>query len=97
MFKIVKTEKHGNYVLEDEETKKQHSLVIQFFEVQPKVGDKLFLHEKLFDKTFVGFSQPFSFEPAVKNSELMLQLGKNPDLAVVVCGGKKLMLKRIYG
>lgn len=97
MFEIIEKKKYGNYILKDVETGKQCSLNFQFFNVEPKVGDKISLHKKLLDKTFAGFSQPYAFEPIKGDKGALLNIGKDLDLAVLVCGGKKILVKRIYG
>ena len=97
MFEIIKKERHGNYVLRDEKNEKQSSLIIQFFGVEPKVGNKLILNEKLFNKKFVGYSQPYFFEAIKWDEKLFEEMQKDVDLAVLVCGDEKTLLKRIYG
>ena len=97
MFEILEKKKYGNYILKDVETGKQCSLIFQFFGVEPKVGDKISFHKKLLDKTFAGFAQPYAFEPIKSSKDALLNIGKDLDLAVLVCGNKKIMLKKVYG
>lgn len=97
MFEIIEKKRYGNYILKDVETGNQCSLIFQFFGVEPKVGDKISLHKKLLDKTFAGFSQPYTFEPIKRSKDALLNIGKDLDLAVLVCGGKKILAKRVYG
>lgn len=97
MFEIVKIERFGNYVLKDLSTGEQKDLVMQFFEINPSVGDKILLHNKVFDKTIVSFSQPYAFAPTKEKIELKEDKIINIDTAILIANNKKIMLKRIYG
>ena len=97
MFEIVKIKRFGNYILKDLNTKEEKSLIMQFFEVEPKVGDKILLHDKVFDKTLPSFSQPYVFAPTKEKVELKEDKIINIDTAILIVNNKKIMLKRIFG
>ncbi len=97
MFEIVDILKFGNYVLKDTKTQKTTSSVFQFFGVTPSVGDKLLIFDKLLDKNYKGFCQPYTFEAQKSTPTEFDQTENEEDLAVLVHGNKKILLKRLYG
>lgn len=88
--------KYGEYCLVDEEGK-DINLCFQFYELPSLIeGDEICFDEKLADKNFQGFTQPYSF---IKSSEQEIASLKLPREEV---GGirhqkEKFFIRRIFG
>lgn len=93
-LKIKEIKKHGEFVLQNQKTKQECRLILQFYGIQsPQVGDVLLLNERLLNPKDEWFSQPYAFE-ALEDSDDGL---KEIDLAGLITKDKKYLLKRVYG
>ena len=98
-LKIISINKNNEYVLQNEKSKKQHTLMLEFYNVKnPKVGDRLFISKNLLDINFEGFCQPYAFTVANENEiEKFAQNNFDNEIAVLFNSNNKTILKRIYG
>jgi len=67
-------------------------LLLEFYEIKPKVGDLLILSKILLDKTSESYVQPYAFIPSK-----MKENYKEDEVAGLIKNGEKILLKRIYG
>ena len=87
------------FLKENFEETEASNLNEKFFEVEfdldkdPKVGDVLYVNEKLLDSS----SYLFSFGPLVSKFGKNMTSTKDPDLIVLAMGDEKKYLKRYYG
>jgi len=80
------------FKLKDKANKKTVKLMIEFYNVTPKVGDTLVLPKVLLDIKNEQFAQPYAFEP-IKDNELV----DETDVVGLIQDENKILLKRIYG
>ena len=87
---------YNTYILK---TKKgSFELVLEFYGVdKPKVGDKMLISEKLFDKNSQFYTQPYAFE--ISNTKKASEVKQTNDINYIVLSvnDKVCVLKRIYG
>ncbi len=83
-----------DYFLKDKEDNK-YRFNIQFYDLdtKPKVGDSLFVHEKLLDDV----NCVFSFGPIDGKYGKDIISSNDIDIVVLVIDDKKIYLKRYYG
>ena len=92
----VLNKKQNKYLLVDEKHNVVHDLFFEFHGIEmPNVGDTIELDERLLDKTFEGFAQPYAFEPVKHKSEYDER--NKIDYAILNILGKDVLLRRIYG
>lgn len=93
-LKILKINKYNEFILQDQDSKKEYSLILEFYGInKPKINDILLLDERLLDKNYKGYSQPYAFEK-FNDSDKNLN---ETDLVGLVSKDKKYILKRVYG
>lgn len=92
-LKIKKINEFNEYILQDNKTKKEHRLILEFFEIKPKVGDIILLDEKLLDPKSDLYIQSYAFTKLDENDDKTDEI----DIAGLVCGDKNYFLKRMYG
>lgn len=93
-LKIKEIKKFNQYILQDTKTKKQYSLILEFYKVDaPKVNDMILLNEDLVNPKNEWFSQPYTFE-VLDADEFNIN---QRDIAGLITRDKKYILKRIYG
>lgn len=86
---------YNNYYLLDKKNNKAYSLYLEFYGVdKPKVGDSLAINEKLLDKNYEGYCQPYAFILCENENKINVN---NTEKIALNCGNKKYILKRIYG
>ena len=96
-FEIVKIDK-TLYTLKQKNGFKTLKLMFEFFNVAtPKEGDLLGIGEKLLDKLYEGFAQPYSFELYMEYNDKKILPLENEEFAVLYNGNKNYIMKRIYG
>lgn len=94
VLKVVRINKYNEFILQDKDSKKEYSLILEFYGIdKPKVNDVLFLNEKLVDKNYEGYSQPYAFEMLNDDDNNLNGI----DIVGLVSKGKKYILKRVYG
>lgn len=94
-LKFVKIEEHNRYLLEDE-NKNKYSLVLEFYGLdKPKIDDVITLDNRLLDKNFEGYAQPYAFE--IIKSKNDYDEKRKIDYAILTINGKQLPIRRIYG
>ena len=93
-LKIIKINKFNEFILQDQDSEKEYSLILEFYGInKPKINDILLLDERLLDKNYKGYSQPYAFEK-FNDSDKNLNV---TDLVGFVSKDKKYILKRVYG
>ena len=92
-LKIRQINKFNEYILQDIKTKRTHRLILEFYGINPKVGDIILLNEELLDPKSDLYIQSYAFE---KFNEIENNLDK-ADLAGLITKDKKYVLKRMYG
>ena len=92
-LKIKQINKFNEYILQDVKTKKMHRLILEFYKIEPKVGDLIVINEKLLDPKSDLYIQSYAFE---EFNEIENNLDE-ADLAGLITKDKKYILKRIYG
>lgn len=92
-LKIKRINKFNEYILQDVKTKKKHRLILEFYGINPKVGDLIMINEKLLDPKSEHYIQSYAFE---KLGEIENNLDET-DLAGLMSNDKKYVLKRMYG
>ena len=83
-----------DYSLKDKDNNK-YRFNIQFYDLdnKPKVGDSLFVHEKLLDDV----NYVFSFGPIDGEYGRDIMSSNDSDIVVLVMGNEKIYLKKYYG
>ena len=72
--------------------------VFEFFDVEkPVVGSFLIMSEKLLDRNYEGFSQPYSFEPYMEYNDKQIAPVEGEEFVVLKDSNKNIIMKRIYG
>ncbi len=92
-LKIMQINKFNEYILQDVKTKKTHRLILEFYGINPKVGDMILLNEKLLDPKSDLYVQSYAFEELDGNENNLDEM----DLAGLITNNKKHILKRMYG
>ena len=92
-LKIKQINKFNEYILQDVKTKKKHRLILEFYGINPNVGDLIMINEKLLDPKSELYIQSYAFE---KLDEIENNLDET-DLAGLMSNDKKYVLKRMYG
>ena len=92
-LKIKRINKFNEYILQDVKTNKKHRLILEFYGINPKVGDLIMVNEKLLDPKSEHYIQSYAFE---KLGEIESNLDET-DLAGLMSNDKKYVLKRMYG
>lgn len=92
-LKIKRINKFNEYILQDVKTNKKHRLILEFYGINPKVGDLIMINEKLLDPKSEHYIQSYAFE---KLGEIENNLDET-DLAGLMSNDKKYVLKRMYG
>lgn len=92
-LKIRQINKFNEYILQDVKTKKTHRLILEFYGINPKLGDIILLNEKLLDPKSDLYVQSYAFE---KLNEIENNFDET-DLAGLMSNDKKYILKRMYG
>lgn len=73
-------------------------LMFEFFDVEkPTVGSLLIMSEKLLDRNYEGFSQPYSFEPYMEYNDKQIAPIEGEEFVVLKDSNKNIIMKRIYG
>ncbi len=93
ILKIKEIKKFNEYILQDNDSKKEYSFVLTFYDVKPKVGDILLLNENLLNKRFEDYSDSYSFE-ILDDNDLDV---KESNIVGFFTQDKKYLLKRVYG
>ena len=97
-LKVKKINNKNEYVLEDVKNGFQYKVCLCFYSKDlPKVGDELLLSEKLFDKSFEEFCQPYFFGELEDQTGRDAKNLKDHELLSWTHNGKKFLLKRLYG
>ena len=92
-LKIMQINKFNEYILQDVKTKKTHRLILEFYGINPKVGDMILLNEKLLDPKSDLYVQSYAFEELDGKENNLDEM----DLAGLITNNKKHILKRMYG
>ena len=92
-LKIMQINKFNEYILQDIKTKKTHRLILEFYKINPNVGDIILISEKLLDPKSDLYIQSYAFEEL---EEITKNLDE-ADLAGLITKDKKYILKRMYG
>ncbi len=93
-LKILKINKYNEFILQDQDSKKEYSLILEFYGInKPKINDILLLDERLLDKNYKGYSQSYAFEKFNDDDKNL----NETDLVGLVSKDKKYILKRVYG
>ena len=94
-LKILRVKDGSYYILLDENTGKLYTLIFEFHNIEsPKINDYLTFNEKLLDRHFIGFAQPYALTN-LKDDEI--KAIDEIDIFVLETNGKLINLKRIYG
>ena len=84
------------YVLIDEEKNEMFDLFLEFYGIDKlKVNDTITFDEKLLNKKWEGYAQPYAFK-LVKNQKDYDE-SKKIEFAVLTLEGKDFLVRRIYG
>lgn len=93
ILNVVNVGKFGRFDFVDKNSKTVHSLIMEFYDIPtPEVGDCILINEKLLDKNYEGYAQPYAFKfdgGAMKNDDI--------EKIAVHKHGKNYVLKRVYG
>lgn len=93
VFNIVNVGEFGKFSLAQKDSKVVHSLIMEFYGIPaPEVGDSILINEKLLDKNYEGYAQPYAFKldgGAIRNEDT--------EKIAVHKQGKNYVLKRVYG
>ncbi len=93
VFNIVNVGEFGKFSLAQKDSKAVHSLIMEFYGIPaPEVGDSILINEKLLDKNYEGYAQPYAFKldgGAIRNEDT--------EKIAVHKQGKNYVLKRVYG
>ena len=95
-LRIEKINAYGEYILIEDETKKIFSLILEFYSnFSPKVDDVIVINEKLLDRKFEGFCQPYAFKDSNKKVK---DFGEELEhILIHTKDNKNFVLERIYG
>lgn len=86
---------YNNYNLLDKKNNKTYSLYLEFYGIdKPKVGDCLAINEKLLDRNYEGYCQPYAFKLCENENKIN---ANDIEKIALNLGNKKYVLKRIYG
>lgn len=97
-LKILRKSEFNNYVLQDIEDGEKYNLVLEFYEIpQPNINDEMIINEKLLDRSFEGYAQPYAFTTCDKTIEDFVNAGEELEYIVLNSDKKNIVLKRIYG
>ena len=92
----VKSINEGEYLLVDEKRNRLYYLYIEFYGIDnPKLDDIITLDERLLNKNWDGYTQPYAFE--VVKSKCDYDESKKEEYLVIETNGKNILLRRIYG
>lgn len=72
---------------------KNYNVKMEFFDVEPLIGDTLYVHDNLFK----SFNELLSFGPIDGIYGRNIQDSNDPDILVLNQGTKRIYLKRYYG
>jgi len=73
-------------------------LIFEFFGIEkPENGTYLAISEKLLDRKYEGFSQPYSFEPYMEYVDKEMAPVESEEFIVLHNNNKNIIMKRIYG
>ena len=92
-YRIVETD-GIRFELVNEKSGERLSIMMQFLEMKaPGEGDTILLDSKLLDVKSECFAQPLTFIQVISKTK------KPPkeELAGLVCDGKKIVLRRVFG
>ena len=92
---IFKKIDNNNYELINLENGNRYKLLLEFYGIEAEPRDILSLHEKLLDKNYEGYCQPYAFEKTTTHSAV--EISKNLDLAILKKIDENITLKRLYG
>ncbi|MGN1200957.1 MAG: hypothetical protein ACI4R8_01650 [Candidatus Caccovivens sp.] len=94
-LKVKEIKTNGEYVLQEKDGQTQ-SLILEFYDITPPVvGDTLFVHRNLLNRSSKKFTQPFAFEPlSVENEN---QKVDDEEMIGLHTQNGDVVLKRIYG
>ena len=71
--------------------------MLEFFDVsEPKVGDKILIHERLLNKNSSISTQPYSFKRTFDFEAEEIKYMDNMEYAVLKIGMDYISLKRVY-
>lgn len=94
-LKILRVKNNSYYILLDENTGKLYTLIFEFHNVEsPKPNDYLIFNEKLLDRRFEGFAQPYALRPI---SDDELESTNEIDVFTLQSNNVITKLKRIFG
>lgn len=93
---IVKVLPYNTFELKS--SNKTFRVMLEFYNIgNPKVGDKILIHEKLVDVNWSGYTQPYAFELNQTMLPKQVMLNNDAEFVVLGSGSKNFVLKRIYG
>ena len=94
-LKIIGIEQN-KYLLIDEKNNKIYDLFLEFYGLEaPIINDQISIDERLLNKKWEGYTQPYAFE--LVKSEKEYDKENNIDYMVLTTKQKQLVLRRIYG
>ena len=88
---IIKNVNSFIYTLND--GTKNYNVKMEFFDVEPLIGDTLYVHDNLFK----SFNELLSFGPIDGIYGRSIKDSNDPDILVLNQGAKRIYLKRYYG
>ena len=60
-------------------------------------GDKILLHEKLLDRKWAGYTQPYAFAVAKGSDAELVKMKNDAEFIAIKHKDENIVLKRIYG